>query len=639
MAVTTLYDYYTKPNVKNGLSDSENHFTLNNKKIVIFSGAIHYFRVPQDYWRDRLKKLKAAGLNTVETYVPWNLHEPTSGCYDFGNGGTDFEYFLNLKKYLQTAQEEDLFVIVRPGPYICSEWDFGGMPSWLLRENDLKLRTSDENFLKYVRRYFKVLFEILTPLQFNNGGPIIAFQIENEYGNVKKINEDIDRKYLEQLKEIFIENGVIELIFTSDTPSNGNYGSLPGILYTANFQRDAKMELDLLIQYQPNKPLMVMEYWTGWFDHWTETHHTRDNDEFRNVLEDILKYSASVNFYMFHGGTNWGFLNGANIIDDSTKQISGYLPDTSSYDYDAPLTENGHYTKKYYYLKELIKSHASLETLLPNLPPEIECIQYEAVKITSQLSLNEIIQQTNVVRSDKLLPMELLPINNNSGQSYGYIVYRKLHLNIRKNSILKIEGHVCDTVLVLINGQLKSNILMKSDDLNGFGYWRLKDSTLNLGNEEYKDATLELIVENWGRNNFGKLNQFDQKKGLWQGNVLINEINISDWQIVPLEFKKKWTNNLKNWHEYEPIIGPSLYKGLLTIDEPKDTFINMQDWKKGIIIVNGFVLSRYLHLGPQQTAYLPAPLLKKGDNDLIIFEHYLSSSTIEFSKDAIYKTM
>lgn len=634
----TLYDYYTKPNINSGLSDSSATFKLNNKDIVIYSGAVHYFRVPQEYWQDRLRKLRAVGLNAVETYIPWNLHEPQPGYYDFGNGGTDFEKFLDLKKYVSLAQEEDLFVIIRPGPYICSEWDFGGMPSWLLRDENMKIRTSDPKFIKYVRNYFKILFEILEPLQFTKGGPVIAFQIENEYGNVKKDNETIDAAYLNTLKDIFVENGVVEMLFTSDTPSNGNFGSIPGVLYTANFQNDANKELDLLQKYQPGKPSMVMEYWSGWFDHWTEVHHTRKNSEFAQVLEDILKYPSSVNFYMFHGGTNWGFLNGANIVECGKKNC-GYMPDTSSYDYDAPLTENGDYTDKYYAVQKLIDAYNKIKTALPQLPPSTKVVEYATITISSQLSFEQVIEQSeNVIESDLLLPMEALPINNNTGQSFGYIVYRKRNINIPKNSLLKIEGYVCDTIMVLINGKLMSKMLNNAADFNEFGYWRLKDSTLDLGETNYDNATLELIIENWGRNNFGKLDQFNQKKGLWQGDVILNNTPLRGWDIIPLEFKKNWTNRLHGWQQVASRIGPSLFKAVLDITEPNDTFIDMQAWKKGIVIINGFVLSRYLFLGPQQTAYLPAPLLKKGKNDLIIFEHFQADDYIKFSNKPIYFT-
>lgn len=635
-SLPTLYEYYDTGNVTSGLTTNESFFRLNEKKITLYSGAIHYFRVPQTYWRDRLRKLRAAGLNTVETYVPWNLHEIQPGVYDFGKGDSDFQSFLDIVKYVQMAQEEDLFVIVRPGPYICSEWDFGGLPSWLLRENDIKIRTSDENFMKPVKRYFETLLSLLVPLQFTKGGPIIAFQIENEYGNVKKPNMPIDTKYLENLKEIMLANGVVELLFTSDTPSNGNWGSIPGVLNTANFQSDPDMELSTLQKYQPGKPLMVMEYWSGWFDHWTENHHTRSNQEFVGVLERILKFPSSFNIYMFHGGSNWGFLNGANIKDSSTDN-GGFQPDTSSYDYDAPLTENGNYTDKYYGVMKLLEELAEIKISRPELPKPPETIAYDSIEINQQLTLVEILN--DAVKSKQILSMELLPINNNSGQSYGYVVYRKQNLSIPANSVLKIEGRVCDSVLVLINGRLKSKVLSNSSDLNEFGYWKFKDSFLILDDVEYVDASLELVVENWGRSNYGKLEQFNQKKGLWQGDVLLNDEVLTEWSIYPLEFKKTWVNSLKGWHDVDGTRGPALYKGILRVDEPKDTFVDMRAWKKGIVIVNGFVLSRYLRLGPQQTAYLPGPFLKSGANEIIVFEHFEAAKRIDFSNEAVFETL
>ncbi|KAK5649401.1 hypothetical protein RI129_000430 [Pyrocoelia pectoralis] len=225
----TLYDYYTAGGITTGLSATQNYFTLNNKNISLYSGSLHYFRVPQEYWRDRLRKMKAAGLNAVDTYVPWNLHEPEIGNYDFGHGGSDMQEFLNLETFLRTAQEEDLLAIVRPGPYICSEWEFGGLPSWLLREKDFEVRTSKPSFMKHVTRYFNVLLPILAALQFTLGGPIIAFQVENEYGAVKLWPfYDTDKVYLEQLRQLNINNGIVELMLTSDNVVlHGDGGTLP----------------------------------------------------------------------------------------------------------------------------------------------------------------------------------------------------------------------------------------------------------------------------------------------------------------------------------------------------------------------------------------------------------------------------
>ncbi|XP_044259370.1 beta-galactosidase-1-like protein 2 [Tribolium madens] len=624
----TLYEYYTSNGISGGLSTQQPNFTLNNKPITIFSGALHYFRVPPQYWRDRLRKIRAAGLNTVETYIPWNLHEPQVGTYDFGEGGTDFSDFLQVEKFLKLAQEEDLLAIVRPGPYICAEWDFGGLPSWLLREN-VKVRTSDPKFLTHVRRFFKTLLAILSTLQFTQGGPIIAFQIENEYGNTKMG----DSQYLESLKQIFEENGIRELLFTSDTPSNGFSGTLPGVFATANFQDNPKTELGLLQKYQPNKPLMVMEYWTGWFDHWAEKHHQRSSDAFGSVLEEILRLNSSVNMYMFHGGTNWGFLNGANI-KDQTSDNSAYQPDTTSYDYDAPLSETGDYTDKYHKVKQLVEKYNTVVTKIPQMPELTKRSVFPPVQMTEMLTLDDLIQQSpQKIPSQDLKAMELL------GQSYGYVNYRVKNLNIASNSTLKIEGHVCDTILVLINGQLKSKIPKNQSDLDKFGFWRLKDSTLDLGPLEYHNATLDLLVENWGRSNYGKLNQFNQFKGLWQGNVLINDVVLHNWEIIPLEFQSKWTNSLQ-WRKFEGDLGgPRLLKGVLQVEEVFDTFLDMREWKKGFVIVNGFVLGRFFRLGPQQSLYLPGPFLRKGANSVVVFEHFEGHPQVKFVKDHIFETL
>lgn len=642
-SLPTLYDYYTAGGITTGLSANQSYFTLNDKNITIYSGAMHYFRVPKEYWRDRLRKMRAAGLNAVETYVPWNLHESQEGVFDFGNGGSDMEDFLDIKHFLDLAKEEDLFAIVRPGPYICSEWEFGGMPSWLLRHKDIKVRTSEATFMEKVTRYFNALLPILALMQFTRGGPVIAVQVENEYGSTSVPGKfSPDKKYLADLRALMIRNGIVELLFTSDSPtSHGSEGTLPAFfLQTANFASDPETEFDKLKELQTDKPSMAMEFWTGWFDHWTEFHHTRDDDEFYDILNRILKYPASVNMYMFHGGTNWGFLNGANIKDSSTDN-RGYQPDTTSYDYDAPLTESGDYTMKYVMVKELIKNYNKIQTRIPETPAITLKVVYGNLTVEDSLAFNEIlIRASHKLSSERPIPMEFLPINNNSGQSYGYIVYRKQHLDIPANTTLMIKGRVCDTVMVLLDGVLISKPFTRIADLDGFGYWKWKDSKLNLGMRSHKDVTLELVVENWGRNNFGSLDQFVQFKGLWQGGVYLDNSEVLDWEIYPLEFRKSWTNALEGWHRpVNPWIpAPALYKATLIVTEKHDTFIDMSKWTKGIVIINGFVLGRYASVGPQQTLYLPAPLLKLGRNEIVIFEHFYPARQVQFSPVPIFRT-
>ncbi|XP_050293543.1 beta-galactosidase-1-like protein 2 [Anthonomus grandis grandis] len=634
----TNYEYYTSGGILTGLSADQPYFQLNGKNITIISGAFHYFRVHPMYWRDRLRKIRAAGLNTVETYVPWNLHEPYYGVYDFGSGGSDFEEFLDVAKFVKMAQEEDLFVLLRPGPYICSEWEFGGLPSWLLGIPNLKLRTNDVVYLKHVAQYFHALFTIIAPLQFTNGGPIIAFQVENEYGNTW--NHDPD--YLRSLVQIFRNNDINELLYTSDPLLDvGDQGALPGeLLITANFNKNASGNLNKLNELQSNKSSMAMEYWSGWFDHITENH--TDNlvpvERYKSVLEDILKYPASVNIYMFIGSTNWGFTNGAG---DGTYGLnnSGLSPSVTSYDYDGPVTEQGQLTAKYNATVELISKYVTVKTRLPEVPETPEAVVYDDVKIQEQILLSEIIDSfPNKIKSPSVMPMEQLSINpNNSGQNFGYIVYRKTHLNLLPNALLKINGYVRDHVLVLLNGKLVNSMLTKLNDLDGFGYWRLLDSTITLTKEPLINATLDLIVENMSRNNFGLINQFQQFKGLID-DVYIDNNTVYNWEIIPLEFKKSWNKNLTGWHNVkDSSFGPALYRVSFNASSPlRDTYINVQDWNMGIAIINGFVLGRIFSVGPQQALYLPAGLLEEGVNEIIIFEHFMAPEYLKFSKEHIW---
>lgn len=616
--IPTLYEHYTTGGITSGLTCDGRKFRLNKKDIWIHSGSVHYFRVPKKYWRDRLRKLRACGLIAVATCVPWNLHEHQKGKWDFGLGGSDMEDFLCLRGFLETAREEDLFVIVRPGPCICGQWEFGGLPSWLLRE-DVELRRNHQGFLGFVERYFRKLFEVLGDLQFTKGGPVIAFQIENEYGSTKIDDEE----YLEKLKAIMEQAGLVEMFFTMDSVyCVKNRGSIPGVLITTSFQNSPTHELDALAELQPDKPLFVTENWTGWYDHWSELHHIRSPERFVKIVETILKYPASFNLYMFHGGTSWGFLNGADFSKEA-----GYQPVVTSYDYDAPLTENGEYTEKYWLLRDLLLRHNKLVIKLPERPEAIAPHRYPDQKISEIITLPQILPQLEKLLSEQPLPMELLDINNDSGQSYGYVVYRKTNLDIPPNSRLKISGKIHDTILVVLNGSL----LDPKPPTR-----RQKDFLLPL--PETKDATLELIVENCGRPTFTTLDQPLPKKGL-TGPISINDTKITRWEIYPLEFTKKWNKSLYGWRSF-CACSPrpktlAIYKTFLDVNEPKDGFIDMRDWVKGIVIVNGFVLGRYAAIGPQLTLYLPAPLLKKGTNEILVFEHYRSAKKIAFSPGPI----
>ncbi|CAG9862783.1 unnamed protein product [Phyllotreta striolata] len=640
MALPSLYEHYTAGGITGGLSVNQPYFTLNDKNISLYGGSMHYFRVHPQYWRDRLRKMRAAGLNAVQTYVPWNLHEPQPGKYDFGKGGTDMEEFLDVEKFLKTAQEEDLFVIMRPGPFICAEFEFGGMPSWLLREPNIKFRTSDEVFMKYVTNYFMVLLSLLAPFQFTKGGPIISFQVENEYGSTGQTDPPFtpDKVYIEQLRQLFLTNNITELLFTSDSPvASGSSGSLQSLFQTANFGTgDPAPDFDKLKELQGDKPAMATEYWSGWFDHWSQDKYNGSVRAFADTLDMILAYPASVNFYMFHGGTSWGFLNGANM--DSLSP-STYYPDTTSYDYDAPLTESGDYHKKYQVVKQRLEDHDPVKTRRPQMPELKKRVAYDSIKVKRYINYEKMVDKTDLdaVQNDKILPMEMLPINNNTGQQFGYIIYRKTDVTLPKGSKLTVTGYVYDTINVYVNGKRITNNV---NDLDNFGYWRQQNGSITF-TTTYNNAVLDLIVCNMGRNNFGSLDQFYQFKGL-KNPVLLDDKELTDWHIIPMEFKRNWIENLSNWDEFDNATksGAGLYEADLIIndngDDIADTYVDMSKWKKGIVMVNGFVLGRYWTIGPQQSLYLPGPLLKVGVNKIVIFEEFSGENQVDFLTDPIY---
>ncbi|XP_059473361.1 beta-galactosidase-1-like protein 2 [Neocloeon triangulifer] len=636
----TVYEYYTEGGINSGLVASQGKFTLNGKDITLYSGSIHYYRVVPEYWRDRLRRMRAAGLNAIETYVPWNLHEPKKGVFDFGQGGNDFSRLLDIRTFLQIAQEEDLLVIFRPGPYICAEWEFGGLPSWLLRYPDIKVRTSDPIFVGHVRQYFDQLISQVVDLQFTRGGPIIAVQIENEYGIFGPGEEVKDRVYLGAIRDAYVENGIDQLLFTCDTPANSSdNGALPGYLQMANFNTDPEVQFELLKQLQPDMPLMAMEYWTGWFDHWFESGHNIGNtpDNFARYLQTIFSYNGSVNFYMFHGGSAFGFMNGANVFDF----FPNYAADVSSYDYDAPLSEAGDYTEKYSRAQELIALDSKVSFLTPSPPPPNPKTIYPAVQMQEYLSYAQIIQQIppeSITQIDTVTNMEALDINDGNGQAYGLLVYRS-QIDLPEIAQLQITGRIRDVGMVVVDNQQKTRRPGSQAALLGFGYWTTLDPSFNLGGAANGTNTLDVIIDNWGRNNFGTPGDFDQRKGLFGGPLSVDGVALSNLTAIPLEFKSAWVQNLTGWQTLaggEILEGPLLLRTTFSITgAPTDTFLDMSAWSKGSIFVNGFHLGRFFRLGPVRTNYIPAPLLREGVNEVIVFEHYEPADQLVFTDTPI----
>ncbi|MFU1794333.1 glycoside hydrolase family 35 protein [Paenibacillus azoreducens] len=558
-----------------------NQFVFNGEPIRIISGAIHYFRVVPEYWRDRLMKLKACGFNTVETYVPWNLHEPNEGQFNF-------EGIADIVKFIETAGELGLHVIVRPSPYICAEWEFGGLPAWLLADPGMRLRCYHRPFLDKIDAYYDVLMPKLVPLLCTNGGPIIAMQIENEYGSYGN-----DTQYLEYLRESKIKRGIDVLLFTSDGPGDFMLqgGMVPGVLETVNFGSRPQEAFAELRIYQPEGPIMCMEYWNGWFDHWFEQHHTRDAADVAKVFDEMLAMNASVNFYMFHGGTNFGFWSGAN--DDGT-----YMPTITSYDYDVPISESGDLTDKFHAVREVLSKYVDLGLL--ELPEPIAKKAYGQVNMTQQALLFDSLDKLSTpVQRTCPDPMELL------GQNYGFILYTTRISGPREETKLNLQ-HVRDRAQIFVNGEFKGVVERWNKDAEP-----IKFSIPPEG------VTLSVLVENMGRTNYGP--HLRDMKGITEG-IRFGAQFLYHWTIhtLPMEDLSKLEYTLAAVKRDDK---PAFYKGTFQVDEIADTFLELKGWNKGVAYINGFNLGRYWEtVGPQKTLYIPGPLLRKGENELVLLE-------------------
>ena len=550
-------------------------FLLDQKPFRILSGTIHYFRVTPDYWEDRLKKLRACGFNAVETYTCWNLHERQEGKFDFSGG-------LDVARFVQTAQKLGLYVILRPGPYICAEMDFGGLPSWLLNRPGLALRCNNPLFLQKVAAYYKQLFDRLRPYLGENGGNIIAVQVENEYGSYKD--------YLRAVAQIYRDNGVNEFFFTSDGPNQLMLGggSLPEYLATANFGSRGKEHFDTLRRFAPERPVMCTEFWNGWFDHWYEQHHRRESDDTAAQLEEMMQDGGSVNLYMFHGGTNFGFTNGAN-------HDGCYQPTVTSYDYDCPVSECGDLTEKYFAIKRVAEQYMGKapDLQVGNLPKK----DYGIVALTQQTPLFAHLPQP--VESANTLTMEQLE------QDFGFVLYETVLHGPFERSELTIDG-LHDRAMIYVDGKLAG-----IQERTG----RRSDS-IYLELEPGQTAVLRILVENMGRINYGP--KLLDCKGILRGVKLGCQYQFG-WKHYSLPC------DCPPQHGYEPVgagaDAPLFLKGSFTVQQRQDTFVRLDGFTKGNVYINGFNLGRYWNpAGPQKTLYLPAPLLREGENELAVLE-------------------
>ena len=561
-------------------------FYLDGQEFKILSGAIHYFRIQPEDWYHSLYNLKALGFNTVETYVPWNMHEPKKGQFDF-------QGILDIEKFLQIAQDLGLYAIVRPSPFICAEWEFGGMPAWLLTE-DMRIRSSDTPYLQAVADYYDELLPRLVPRLLDKGGNILMMQVENEYGSYGE-----DKDYLRAIRQMMLDRGVDCPLFTSDGPWRATLraGTLieEDLFVTGNFGSKADYNFaqmqEFFDEHGKKWPLMCMEFWDGWFNRWKEPIIKRDPEELAQAVHEVLK-QGSINLYMFHGGTNFGFMNGC-----SARGVTD-LPQVTSYDYDALLDEQGNPTPKYFAVQKM------METYYPEYPQmkplTKESFELRDIALSEKVSLFEALP-------DLAQPVEsLYPVKmEDLGQSYGYLLYRtEASWDADEEKIRVIDGR--DRMQLFVDGKLMAT-----------QYQAEIGQDIFVTGEKKATHRIDILMENMGRVNYGhKFLADTQRKGIRTG-VCKDLHFLLNWEQYPLSFEN--TENIdfsKGWQPEQP----AFYAFDFEMKALKDTYLDLSSFGKGLAFVNGVNIGRFWNVGPTLSLYIPHSLLKEGRNRIIIFE-------------------
>ena len=578
-------------------------FLLNGEPFKIMSGAIHYFRVDPADWYHSLYNLKALGFNTVETYVPWNLHEPKKDEFHF-------EGILDLERFLTIAEELELYAIVRPSPYICAEWEFGGFPAWLLNE-DTRIRTNETGYLKHVADYYDVLIKKLVPHQLSNGGNILMIQIENEYGSYGE-----EKDYLRSVRDLMINRGITVPFFTSDGPWRATLraGSMieEDILVTGNFGSKAEENFASMQRFFDEHgkkwPLMCMEFWDGWFNRWKEPIIKRDPQELAEAVKDVL-IRGSINLYMFHGGTNFGFMNGCSargVID---------LPQITSYDYGAPLDEQGNPTEKYFAIQQMIhETFPEIQQMEPLTKDTMEVKNIPLIDKVSLFSTLDTISQP--VKTTYPETMEVL------GQNTGYLLYRtSIKKDAEEERLRVIDGR--DRSQLYLNQQLQATQYQTEIG---------EDIIVPMTEENNQ---LDILIENMGRVNYGhKLFADTQNKGIRTG-VMADLHFLTDWSqyCLPLD-SCETVDYSREWQPGQP----SFYRYEVALDEVEDSFIDLSNFGKGVVFVNQVNIGRFWEVGPTLSLYIPKGLFKKGRNEIVIFEtEGTFQPEIQLVKKPLYK--
>ena len=569
-------------------------FILDGKPFQIISGEMHPARIPAEYWRHRIKMAKAMGCNTIAAYVFWNYLEPSEGVYDFSTGNH------NISKFIEIVKEEGMWLILRPGPYVCAEWELGGIPPYLLRIPDIKLRCMDPRYMQAVEKYLGKLATIIKPYQVSNGGPILMLQIENEYGSFGN-----DRNYLARLKEIWVQNGINIPFFTGDgpTPFMLEAGSLEGCAVGLD-SGGSLADFDLAKKMNPGVPVFSSETYPGWLTHWGEGWAKPDTTELLKEVKFLMDNKKSFNLYVIHGGTNFGFTAGANSGG------KGYEPDVTSYDYDAPINEQGVATPKYFALRKLLSSYLPKDKKLPTIPDPVPSIEIPSIKLEVFTSVWDNLPQAQ--KSVQPKPFEAYD------QDYGFIVYKTTLIGHKKGKLIVTDIH--DYATVFLNGVY----IGKLDRREGL-------NTIIIPESKVENPVLEIFVEAMGRINFAQY--MIDRKGITD-RVTLNGMTLMNWDIYNLPTDEKFISTLKPAGKLQ-IKSGIFFKGIFNIDNQGDTFIDFTNYQKGIIWINGHNLGRYWNIGPQKRLYCPASWLKNGHNEIVVFDlHQIEPKSVNG-----YKTM
>ncbi|MFI8949831.1 beta-galactosidase family protein [Streptomyces sp. NPDC053750] len=564
------------------LTHADGTFLRAGRPHRVLSGSLHYFRVHPEQWADRLERLSALGLNTVDTYVPWNFHERRPG-------EVRFDGWRDLARFARLAQRAGLDVMVRPGPYICAEWDNGGLPAWLTGTPGMRLRSSHQPYLDAVGRWFDALVPRIAALQAAHGGPVVAVQIENEYGSYGD-----DHAYVRWVRDALVDRGITELLYTADGPTELmlDGGTVPGELAAATFGSRPADAAALLRSRRPGEPFFCAEFWNGWFDHWGEKHHVRSSDSAAQDVGALLDAGGSVSLYMAHGGTNFGLWAGANHDGDALQ------PTVTSYDSDAPIAEHGALTPKFHALRE--KFAAALGDTAPRrpLPADPPLLAPRTLPVTRRAALLDALRSTTEpVHAPAPLGFEEL------GQSAGLVLYAARPLLPHGEQELWVTG-LHDRAQVFVDG---APVAVLDRETSSF-------TVTGTGAR----VRLELLVENQGRINYGPL--LGQGKGIL-GGVRVERRLVHGWTMhgLPLD---EWTphDTARAASAAAPGGTAGFATAQLDIDEPADTFLALPGFAKGFVWVNDALLGRYWEVGPQTTLYLPRPFLRAGANTLTVLE-------------------